>query len=205
MALRNPFVTVVVTGVPGVGKTTVLSIARDLAAREGLRLHVVNFGDYMLSEAKRLGLVEHRDQMRYLPLRTQLELQEKAAEAIVRDARSKLSESDYLLVDTHAVIRTATGYWPGLPRPVVERLLPDAIVLVEAPAEQVVARQLRDKSRVRTDMAQVETVRELMSMARAAAMASAVMVSASVYVVENLEGRAEEAAARLIELLRRLR
>ena len=206
MASRNPFTTVIVTGVPGVGKTTVLSRAVELASSEGLRVLVVNFGDYMVSEAKRLGLVEHRDQLRYLPLRKQLELQEYAAKAIVEDAKSKgLGLGDYLLVDTHAVIRTATGYWPGLPRPVVEQLKPDAIVLVEAPAEQIVARQIRDKSRVRSDLADVRLVEEMMQFARQAAMASAVLASASVYVVENLEGRVEEAAKSLLELLKRLR
>ncbi len=206
MAARNPFTTVIVTGVPGVGKTTVLTRLNELASQEGLRLAIVNFGDYMVSEAKRLGLVEHRDQLRYLPLRKQVELQEHAAKAIIDDAGSKgLGPGDYLLVDTHAVIRTATGYWPGLPKPVVELLKPDAIVLVEAPAEQIVSRQVRDKSRVRSDLADVKLVEELMWFARQAAMSSAVLVSASVFIVQNLEGRVDDAARSLLDLLKKLR
>ncbi len=205
MAPRNPFITVVVTGVPGVGKTTVLNHVVELARAEGLRVLVLNFGDFMLEEARRRGLVEHRDQMRHLPLRRQLELQEYAAEALIKAAAARLGPEGYLLVDTHAIVKTPTGFWPGLPRPVVEKLRPDSIVVIEAPPEQVVARQARDTGRVRKDVADVDTVREMMAMARAAAVASAVLVSASVYVVENPEGRAREAAQRILELLRGLR
>jgi adenylate kinase len=205
MAMRNPFVTVIVTGVPGVGKTTVLKHVKDMAAAEGLELLVLNFGDFMLSEAKRRGFAEHRDQIRYLPLRKQLELQGYAAKAIIDTAMSKLGPDGYLLVDTHAIVRTATGYWPGLPRHVIETLRPDSIVVVEAPPEQIVARQLRDRTRSRTDLADVNLVKELIEVARSAAIASAVLVSASVYIVENLEGRAEEAAKSIITLLKSLR
>ncbi len=205
MVERNPFVTLIVTGVPGVGKTTVLNHLKTMAEREGLHILILNFGDFMLEEAVRRGLVKHRDEIRYLPLRRQLELQEYAAEAIIERASRELGSNGYLLVDTHAVIRTATGYWPGLPRNVVERLKPDAIVVVEAPAEDIVKRQLRDKSRVRSDLADVAKVSELMQIARTAAMASAVLTSSSVYIVTNPEGRAEEAAASILELMRRLR
>jgi adenylate kinase len=205
MVPRNPFITVIVTGVPGVGKTTVLGIVSKLLEERKAKYLIVNFGDYMLSEAKRLGLVSHRDEMRHLPLRKQLELQEYAARAIIRDASEKLGEDGALLVDTHAVIRTSTGFWPGLPENVVKELKPDSIIVIEAPPEIIVDRQLRDKTRVRSDLADVNLVRELLNMARVAAMSSAVLVAASVYVVENVEGKPEEAAKRIVELIEKLR
>ncbi len=205
MVLRNPFTTVIVTGVPGVGKTTVLGIVSKLLEERGARFLVVNFGDYMFSEAVKAGLVRHRDEMRHLPLRRQLELQEHAARAIVRDAEAKLSGEGVLFVDTHAVIRTSTGYWPGLPENVVKELKPDSIVLIEAPPEIIVSRQQRDKTRVRSDLADVRIVSELLQMARSAAMASAVLVAASVFIVENVEGHPEEAAKRIVELVEKLR
>ncbi|ABM81154.1 adenylate kinase [Hyperthermus butylicus] len=205
MVLRNPFITVIVTGVPGVGKTTVLGRVAEKLRSKGVRFEIVNFGDYMFREASAAGLVRHRDEMRHLPLRRQLELQESAARAIIADASSKLGGDGVLLVDTHAVIRTSTGFWPGLPENVVRELKPDSIVLIEAPPEIIVARQQRDKSRVRSDVASVETVRELLEMARKAAMASAVLVAASVYPVENVEGNPDIAAEKIVELIEKLR
>jgi len=205
VVLRNPFVTVIVTGVPGVGKTTVLGKVAEMLESRGKRFLVVNFGDYMFSEASREGWVRHRDEMRHLPLRRQLQLQEMAARAIRIEGEKRLGEEGVLLVDTHAVIKTSTGFWPGLPENVVKELRPDSIVLVEAPPEVIHERQMRDRGRVRSDIGGVEGIRELLSFARSAAMASATLVAASVYIVENVEGRPEEAAARIVELIERLR
>jgi len=202
---RNPFVTVIVTGVPGVGKTTVLGKVREMLSAEKTPYMAVNFGDYMFAEASRAGWVSHRDEMRHLPLLRQLELQEMAARAIRLDAEKQLGNGGVLLVDTHAVIKTATGFWPGLPEAVVKELRPDSVVLLEAPPEVIYERQRRDVARKRSDIGGVEAIRELLEIARMAAMASAVLVSASIFPVENREGRPEEAAARIVELVKRLR
>lgn len=203
--LRNPFVTIIVTGVPGVGKTTVLNHVSEMIRERGGEILVVNFGDYMFRVASEQGLVKHRDEMRHLPLRKQLELQEHAARSIRSDAEQGLSERGFLFIDTHAVIKTSTGYWPGLPENVVEELRPDSIVLVEAPPEVILARQQRDKTRVRSDIGGVEAIKLLLDMARSAAMSSAVLVAASVYIVENVEGNPRVAAGKVVELAYMLR
>ncbi|MET1100873.1 MAG: adenylate kinase [Pyrodictiaceae archaeon] len=204
MIERNPFKTIIVTGVPGVGKTTVLSIVDKMLTDKAINHLILNFGDFMLEEAKRLGLVEHRDQLRHLPLRKQLELQEYAAKSIVSHASSRLDPEGVLLVDTHAVIKTDTGYWPGLPRGVVTELKPDSIVLIESRPEDIVARQRRDKTRVRSDLASIDVVKTLMEMARSAAMASAVEVAASVYITMNVEGDPSSAARDIVSLIEKL-
>ena len=202
---RNPFITLIVVGVPGVGKTTVLNHLVKLAEKEGIRIEIVNMGDYMFKAAKEKGLVTHRDELRRLELRKQLELQGHAAKLIVKDAISKLDEKSVLIVDTHAVIRTTTGYWPGLPKHVIEELKPDSIVIVEAPVEDIVARQLRDKSRYRSDLAKKEVVEELLTFTRVAAMSSATFTASSVKIVLNLEGKPEEAAKEILETIKKLR
>ncbi len=204
MVERNSFVTVIVTGVPGVGKTTVLNHVAKLLDNAGKKYLILNFGDFMFSEARKRGLVEHRDQMRHLPLRTQLELQEYAAEAIIEHASRELGGEGVLFVDTHAVVKTSTGYWPGLPRGVVVRLKPDSIVLIESKPEEILARQERDKSRVRKDLASVEAITALMEMARTAAMASATFVAASVFIAYNVEGDPGAAAREIVELVEKL-
>ena len=202
---RNPFITLIVVGVPGVGKTTVLNHLVKLAEKEGIRIEIVNMGDYMFKAAKEKGLVTHRDELRRLELRKQLELQGHAAKLIVKDAISKLDEKSVLIVDTHAVIRTTTGYWPGLPKHVIEELKPDSIVIVEAPVEDIVARQLRDKTRYRSDLAKKEVVEELLTFTRVAAMSSATFTASSVKIVLNLEGKPEEAAREILDTIKKLR
>ncbi len=202
--LRHPFRVVVVTGVPGVGKTTVVSRFTEMAEREGVSVFVVNFGSYMLETALREGVVDDRDKLRSLPLRKQLELQRLAARAIVRDAAERLGDGGVLVVDTHALVRTAAGYWPGLPKHVLDELRPDMIAVVEASPEEIAARQARDTSRYRADIGGVHGVRALLEHARAASIASAVHYASTVAFIENREGAADEAARRLLELVKNL-
>ncbi|MEM1873338.1 MAG: adenylate kinase [Acidilobaceae archaeon] len=198
---RNPFKVVVVIGVPGVGKTTVLKHLSELASSAGVKLKIVNFGDYMLSKALELKIVGNRDELRRLPLRRQLELQAFAAQEIIEEARRELDADSVLLIDTHALIRTPRGYLPGLPRHVVEKLSPDAIVLIEADPEEVLARQQRDKTRYRADFGGVEGIRMLMEHARISAFSSATLTASIVAIVNNREGSPEEAARSILQIL----
>lgn len=202
--MRHPFKVVIVTGVPGVGKTTVIREMARLAEEAGMKLKVANFGTYMLDTALKLGLVDNRDKIRRLPLRSQLGLQREAAKRIILDAQEELGDGGYLIVDTHALVKTTGGYWPGLPKHVLDELKPDMIAVIEARPEDVLARQARDKSRYRADIGGVEGIKRLMSNARAASIASAVHYASTIAIIENVEGKAEEAAASLLELIRNL-
>ena len=202
---RNPFKTIIVTGVPGVGKTTVLKEFEKKALEKNIRLLIVNFGDYMLKAAKNERLAENRDEIRHLPQRTQLRLQGLAAREIIKDALKTLGEGDLLVVDTHSIVKTSSGYWPGLPEHVVRELNPDSIVLIEAQAEEILARQAKDKTRYRQDVGgSTEVIKELMLMARVAAVSSATLTASSVFILENPPGSPESAAEDLLKLVERL-
>lgn len=200
--LRNPFKTIIVTGIPGVGKTTVLKKI-DALLEDKAHL-IVNFGDFMYEAARREGLVSSRDEIRRISHRKQLQLQKIAASLIVSKGRNELEGNGILLVDTHAVVKTASGYWPGLPKHVIEALKPDSIVVIEADPSEIISRQQQDSSRYRKDLSNEETIRMLMQMARIAAMSSAVITASSVYIVENPSGKPEEAAISIIELINKL-
>ncbi|MCE4613279.1 MAG: adenylate kinase [Desulfurococcales archaeon] len=202
--MRHSFRVVIVIGVPGVGKTTVLSHLEKLASAEGLRVSIVNFGSYMLDTAVKEGVVENRDQLRRLPLRTQLKLQRIAARRIIEDASKRLGEDGYLVVDTHALVKTPAGYWPGLPRHVLEELKPDLIAIIEASPEEIHSRQLRDKGRYRKDIGGVEGIKELMERARIASIASSIFYASTVAIIVNREGQAEAAATELLEFMKNL-
>ena len=202
--MRHEFRVVVVTGVPGVGKTTVIRRLQEKAEAQGLKVLVVNFGSFMLDFAVREGIIEDRDKIRTLPLRRQLELQARAAKAIVEYAASQLGPGDYLVVDTHALVRTVAGYWPGLPKHVIDELKPDMIAVIEADPRIVAARQERDKTRYRADIGGPEGVARLMEYARAASFASAVFYASTVAVIENPEGAPDKAAEELLSYMKNL-
>ena len=198
---------VIMVGLPGVGKTTVINLTSKKLSERGYGVKVINFGDFMLNYLMSKGYVKNRDEIRKLPLRIQQEAQAKAAGEMrkVFEGLAEKSEGKFIgIVDTHALIKTDTGLWPGLPKHVIEELRPHAIIIVEALPEEIVNRQLRDKTRYRADYAKPELIKELLLLNRSFAIASAVLVGASVATVLNREGKAEEAAEEVVKIIEKI-
>ncbi len=178
---------IIVTGVPGVGKTTVLSKAADQ-----LGLDTTVYGTQMLRVAREAGHVEDRDEMRKLDPETQRDVQRQAAEAISTMGR--------VFVDTHCLIQTPTGFLPGLPAWVLEGLEPETIVLIEADPEAIASRRAEDESRKR-DADAPDVIRQHQNMNRATATSVATLTGATILVIENQQGKLDEAVANLVEAL----
>jgi adenylate kinase len=162
---------IVVTGIPGVGKTTVMK-----KAAEGMDIQFVTFGTVMVDIAMEQGLVKDRDDMRKLTLEQQKELQIKSAE--------KIASMGNVILDTHCTVKTPKGYMPGLPEWVVKRINPLAIVVVEADSEEIYNRRAKDTTRNR-DPDTKEEIHEHQMINRAAAMAYAALTGATVKIVFN--------------------
>ncbi|BCU67572.1 adenylate kinase [Sulfolobales archaeon HS-7] len=190
----------IVTGIPGVGKTTVLGEVEKLSKEKNIEVLIMNYGNYMLNTAINMGFVKDRDEIRKLPLTSQKKLQYEAATNIIHDA-SKLEDKGIALLDTHAIIKTPSGYWPGLPKHVIEILNPKVIFLIESEPEVILNRQKGDSTRKRADYNDIEVIKESISFARYAAMASAVLVGASVKIIKNEEGTPSKAAEEILNVM----
>ena len=162
---------IVVTGIPGVGKTTVMQ-----KAAEGMDISFVTFGSVMIDIAKDLKMVKDRDEMRKLSLEQQKQLQINTAE--------KVGQMKNVIVDTHCTVKTLKGYMPGLPEWVLKKLNPTAIVIVEADPQEIYNRRAKDMTRNR-DPDSVEKIAEHQMMNRAAAMSYATLTGATVKIVFN--------------------
>jgi len=170
---------VVVTGIPGVGKTTVMK-----KAAEGINIQFVTFGTVMADIAIEMNLVKNRDEMRGLTIEQQKELQIKTAETVAK--------IDNVIVDTHCTIKTPKGYMPGLPEWVIKKLNPTAIVVVEADPEEIFKRRLKDVTRDR-DPDSKEKIGEHQQINRAAAMTYATLTGATVKIIFNHDNAIEDA------------
>ncbi len=188
----------VVTGIPGVGKTTVLNELQDLARQNRFNLTVLNFGTIMNEIMRELGKDLHRDDMREQSIEAQRKAQELAASEITNRAGQGT-----VVIDTHMFVRTTAGMWAGLPQNVLERLSPRLLVLVEADPEQIAGRRQSDSDRKREQSLPDEIAFDL-EWSRATAAASAVATGAPVKVIRNDTGRQKQAAQELFEAIRKV-
>lgn len=185
---------VVVSGLPGVGKSTVVTAALRMV-QDRISVSLVTYGSIMFEIAKREGLVENRDELRMLPIKVQREIQKRAGERI-----AAMSESQVVVVDTHTLIQTADGFLIGLPKWVAEALQPASIVLVEADSKNIAKRRVKDGTRNRDEQL-IESISAHQLLCRAAAVTVGTLTGATVKIIRNIEGKSEEAATEFAELL----
>lgn len=185
---------VVVSGTPGVGKSTVVNHAIEMAEDRGKKITLVNYGTEMFDLAKSKRLVEDRDEMRKLPIEIQKELQAQVAKSIRQKA-----EGGIIIVDTHMLINTPAGFLAGIPRWVLDPLKPDIVVLIEADPEKIVGRRRDDETRERDEEA-VALIALHQDLCRSAAIFILVHGS-TVKIIENPPGKAEDAAKELVQVL----
>ena len=185
---------VIITGVPGVGKTTVINSAFEKITAEGVKYQNINFGSYMFEVAHAEGLVVDRDEMRKLDRMSQKRLQKTAAEKIA-------AIDGNVIIDTHASVKTPNGYLAGLPEWVITAIMPDVIVLVETDNDQILLRRLSDETRVR-DMEGSRSIAEHQEMNRAFAASYSMLTGCTVKIITNPDFLLDKAVDELVKTLR---
>jgi len=188
---------IVVTGIPGTGKTTVCNELAKLAKQIGRRVEVINYGTVMVELSDKSGKSLHRDELRKSKLALQRNLQAEAAKIISKKADEVEGE---IIVDTHMSIKTVDGYWAGLPSHVLQLLNPEMLILVEAEPHEVLSRRLKDITRKRDKALEGEIEEEIL-FSRLMAAACAVLTGASVKMVKNPAGKQVGAAKEVLKLL----
>lgn len=186
----------VITGVPGSGKSTVVGRALEELRKEGIEYTVVNYGDVMLELMREKEGITHRDDMRKVPTQRYREIQREAGRRIAQVAKEK-----NVLVDTHCLVKKPEGYYPGLPIWVLEELKPDLLLIVEAAPEEITRRRVKDADRKRDVEVQLE-IEEHQLLNRATAMAYAALTGAAVKIIQNRDGKLNEAVEEMVSVLR---
>ena len=185
---------VIIVGIPGVGKSTIISNATTALQNIGTSVATVVFGSVMFEEAKKLGIT-HRDQMRKLSIDVQQKLQNMAADLI-----SGRRES-IVVIDTHLFIKTSSGYYPGLPMNLILKLNPDRLILVSANSEEILRRRKDDNTRTR-DMISDDEIKRDIEVSLSMISSLSILTGAPFEIIHNNDNMIDSATAQMVELLK---
>ena len=184
---------IILVGIPGVGKTTLLTKMVDILKDHKKNVIVINYGSLMFDVAKENGL-EDRDLLRKLSVTEQQRLQKMAAETIATH------NEEVVIIDTHAFISSPEGYYPGLPEHVLKIIKPSNFVSVAAKPEEIYNRRMKDDSRNR-DKITIDNIKKELDYQSGMISACAVITGSPVRHVLNGEGKVEEAADKIIKAI----
>ncbi len=181
---------IVIVGIPGVGKSTLVTKIFEILHSKQKSVSVNSFGTLMFEEAQKNGM-KSRDDLRKLSMDEQQNLQKKAAQRIAK------LEDDLVIIDTHTFINTNAGFYPGLPHNILEIIKPSNFISVYARPEEVYNRRMKDTTRQR-DVVSIDNIKKEMAISDAMLSSCAVFSGSPMKPVFNTEGKVEEAANAVI-------
>ncbi len=184
---------IVIVGIPGVGKTTIVTKVVEILHSRNQSVSVVSFGNLMFEEALIYG-IKDRDDLRKLSISKQQDLQRKAAERI-----AKLNDSA-VIIDTHAFINTSAGFYPGMPDYVIKVIKPSNFISISARPEIIYNRRKQDETRHR-DIVSIDSIKKELAVQDAMLSSCSVLSGSPLKTILNDEGKVEEAAMNVIKAI----
>lgn len=193
MVEKNNKKIIIVVGIPGVGKSTIVNKVTEILNHKKINTSVAIFGSMMLDEANKMN-ISNRDEIRKLSISQQHLLQEKTAKNIAS------IDSDVVIVDTHLFIRTRSGYYPGLPQNLLNIIQPSNLILILADSNEIYERRLTDKSRNR-DLISIEEIESELSISKTMISSSSIISGAPFKIINNHNEKVDEAVSMFLETI----
>ena len=184
---------VIIVGIAGAGKTTVVTKIVEILKGKNKSVSVHSFGTVMFEEAKKLG-IENRDELRKLAVEEQKHLQIMAAKKIAG------FNDDLVIIDTHAFISIKEGFYRVLPYHVLEELKPANFIVISARSEEIYNRRMKDNTRNR-DIISIDKIKKELAVQDGMLSSCAVLTGSPMKSVLNTEGKVEEAALEVINAI----
>src|SRR5918999_1672626 len=177
----------VIVGIPGVGKTTVISKVVKLLEQRGFNTTTAIFGTVMFEEAKKMGL-NNRDEIRKLSISNQRLLQQYAAKRIAQ------MHEDIVIIDTHLFIKTSEWYYPGIPMQVIDIIKPTHLLLIIAHPDEVIKRRKNDSTRHR-DILSTQEIQHELDISKMMIVSSANLTGSPFAIIMNNSNEADNASS----------
>jgi len=181
---------IIMMGLPGAGKSTVLSGV----SKQKPEYKLLNYGTLMLEIAKEKFGIEDRDKIRTLTADQQKEVQKAVGKKLAK-------EKGKVILDTHCSILNPNKkfYLPGLPYSLLKDLKVDMLILLTGDIEELAQRRANDPTRSRA-VDKNEIAAHDMHNRMLLACYSA-LSGAPAKVIMNRNGKVDEAVADFVSVL----
>ena len=162
---------VMIVGIPGVGKSTVITNVFNLLSQEGIDTKIAEFGKIMFEQAKLLS-INNRDQLRKLSIEQQRSLQEMTA-----------------------------NYINSLGNDVVINIInPSHLILITAKSEEIHKRRTDDNSRQR-DLISIDRISDDLRLSESMISSSSIISGCPFYIIQNNTNEIEKATDDICEVI----
>ncbi len=184
---------VIIVGIPGVGKSTVITNILNTLSNSGVDVTMAEFGSLMFEQAKLLS-ISNRDDLRKLSLERQRSLQDMTANYIFS------LENDIVIVDTHLFINTPQGYYPGIPSKLLNILNPSYLVLLVASPNEILERRKTDTTRQR-DLISLDDISNELDISKIMIASSSIFSGCPFSIIQNNNGQLEGATNKICKMI----
>jgi len=192
--MSHHYQTFLFSGVPGVGKTSIVN-----SVAEKFQLPVFHFGgvlfDLIKKEFPQINSID--DIRRELNYDQYTDLQIQAATSIAAQT------PEHKIIISHLSIATSTGFVPGFPKKITKILRPTTIFIIEAPAEEIMDRRQADKTRRRGHYLE-DQIDFHQNHNRALAAAYSFANGHNIYPIRNEQNSIEEAIIQTSDIIEQL-
>ncbi len=185
---------VIIVGIPGVGKSTVITNILDILSKQGVDIKMAEFGTLMFEQAKKLLSITNRDELRKLSLEQQKSLQEMTANYIFS------LNNEIVIIDTHLFINTVEGYYPGIPYKLLNIINPSHLILLTANSNEVYERRKTDIARQR-DMISANDISNELNISQIMIASSSIFLGCPFSIIQNNNGQLEEATSKILKTI----
>lgn len=184
---------VIIVGIPGVGKSTVITKVFEILSQEGVDTRIAEFGKIMFDQAKQMA-INNRDQLRKLSIEQQRTLQEMTANSI-----NSLG-NDIVIIDTHLLISTEHGFYPGMPLKLLNIINPTHLILITASAEEIFKRRANDNSRQR-DLISIDQIAHDLRMSENMISTSSMITGCPFFLIQNNADQVEKSSSSVVKVI----
>jgi adenylate kinase len=126
---------IVVSGVKGAGKSTAIKFV----VEKKPDIEVITVGNYFEKAFKKLGLKRDEGD-KVISKRTHKKIQKEAFDLISKEIKKYKN----VIIDTNLFFTKTEGFFPGLPEPIIKKINPDIIVVMEYKPEFILPRREND-------------------------------------------------------------